>query len=130
MKLNKKGFTIVELVIVIAVIAILAAVLIPTFSNVIAKANQSSVLQAAKTKFEEAYALDYADGIVDAKENGEALSDTNYSVNGTGANAKPNYSYTDATKGYTATYDGTEWKVTESSSPASSTPSEASNSNP
>ena len=30
----KKGFTIVELVIVIAVIAILAAVLIPTFSSI------------------------------------------------------------------------------------------------
>ena len=38
-KLNKKGFTIVELVIVIAVIAILAAVMIPTFSGIIEKAN-------------------------------------------------------------------------------------------
>ncbi len=38
---NKKGFTIVELVIVIAVIAILAAVLIPTFSGIIRKANIS-----------------------------------------------------------------------------------------
>ena len=36
---SKKGFTIVELVIVIAVIAILAAVLIPTFSNLVNKAN-------------------------------------------------------------------------------------------
>lgn len=48
MKLNKKGFTIVELVIVIAVIAILAAVLIPTFSTVIANANRSAALQEAK----------------------------------------------------------------------------------
>ncbi|MGN1067249.1 MAG: type II secretion system protein [Candidatus Fimimonas sp.] len=40
-KKTKKGFTIVELVIVIAVIAILAAVLIPTFSNVIKKANKA-----------------------------------------------------------------------------------------
>ncbi len=39
---NKKGFTIVELVIVIAVIAILAAVLIPTFSGIIAKARLSA----------------------------------------------------------------------------------------
>ena len=39
---NKKGFTIVELVIVVAVIAILAAVLIPTFSSIIRKANVSS----------------------------------------------------------------------------------------
>ena len=39
---NKKGFTIVELVIVIAVIAILAAVLIPTVSGIIAQANLSN----------------------------------------------------------------------------------------
>lgn len=38
----RKGFTTVELVIVIAVIAILATVLIPTFSNLIEKANLSS----------------------------------------------------------------------------------------
>ena len=43
---NKKGFTIVELVIVIAVIAILAAVLIPTFASIIKKANQSADQQA------------------------------------------------------------------------------------
>lgn len=48
---NKKGFTIVELVIVIAVIAILAAVLIPTFSNVIEKANLSSDQQAARNAY-------------------------------------------------------------------------------
>ena len=48
MKRNKKGFTIVELVIVIAVIAILAAVLIPTFSSVIDNANKSSALQEGK----------------------------------------------------------------------------------
>ena len=45
---NKKGFTIVELVIVIAVIAILAAVLIPTFSGIIRKANISSDTAVAK----------------------------------------------------------------------------------
>ena len=39
---NKKGFTIVELVIVIAVIAILAAVLIPTFVGLVNKANVAS----------------------------------------------------------------------------------------
>lgn len=52
MKNNKKrGFTIVELVIVIAVIAILAAVLIPTFSNVIAKANESKAMQEARNMY-------------------------------------------------------------------------------
>ena len=45
---RKKGFTIVELVIVIAVIAILAAVLIPTFTGVINSAKESKALQAAR----------------------------------------------------------------------------------
>ena len=43
---KKKAFTIVELVIVIAVIAILAAVLIPTFASLIDKANRSADIQA------------------------------------------------------------------------------------
>lgn len=50
----KKGFTIIELVIVIAVIGILAAVLIPTFSGVIDKANESAAAQNAKVIYEEA----------------------------------------------------------------------------
>ncbi|MBQ9467981.1 MAG: type II secretion system protein [Clostridia bacterium] len=45
---KRKGFTIVELVIVIAVIAILAAVLIPTFSSLIKKANLSADKQAVR----------------------------------------------------------------------------------
>ena len=47
-KTNKKGFTIVELVIVIAVVAILAAVLIPTFVSVTKKANTSADIQACR----------------------------------------------------------------------------------
>lgn len=39
---KKRGFTLIELVVVVAVIAILAAVLIPTFTGVIDKANQSA----------------------------------------------------------------------------------------
>ena len=50
-KSNKKGFTIVELVIVIAVIGILAAVLIPTFSSVVDKANASAAFQEAKNEY-------------------------------------------------------------------------------
>ena len=42
-KMNKKGFTIVELVIVIAVIAILAAVMIPTFSGIVDRANNTRI---------------------------------------------------------------------------------------
>ena len=48
---NKKGFTIVELVIVIAVIAILSAVLIPTFGSVIADANATAAMQEARNAY-------------------------------------------------------------------------------
>lgn len=62
-KNNRKGFTIVELVIVIAVIAILATVLVPTFGDVIDKANNSKALQAAKNAYSLYVAnIDYAGG--------------------------------------------------------------------
>lgn len=51
---SKKGFTLVELVIVIAVIAILSAILVPTFSSVIGNANKTKEkadLKAAITTY-------------------------------------------------------------------------------
>ena len=50
-KNNRKGFTIVELVIVIAVIAILATVLVPTFGDVIASAKEKAAMQEAKNLY-------------------------------------------------------------------------------
>ena len=64
-KMNKKGFTIVELVIVIAVIGILATVLIPTFSSVVDKANASKALQSARNALTLALA-DQKDGALDS----------------------------------------------------------------
>ena len=55
---KKRGFTIVELVIVIAVIAILASVLIPTFTNVVKAANKSKALQQARNAYTD-YLADY-----------------------------------------------------------------------
>ena len=48
MKKTNKGFTLVELIIVIAVIGVLAAILIPVFSNVIEKANIKSAFSDAR----------------------------------------------------------------------------------
>lgn len=73
-KRKKAGFTIVELVIVIAVIAILAAVLIPTFSNVIKKARKSAALQEATSAYKETRIIALDNGIID---NGETVSNNN-----------------------------------------------------
>ena len=73
-KMNKKGFTIVELVIVIAVIAILTAVMIPTFPGIVEKANESRALQEVKNAYTVALSEVLADGVLsettyDYKEN-------------------------------------------------------------
>lgn len=72
---NKKGFTIVELVIVIAVVAILAAVLIPTFASLVSKADNSADTQMVANINKYLAALGATDGknenIVDAMKDAE-----------------------------------------------------------
>ena len=58
MRKIKKGFTIVELVIVIAVIGILSAVLIPTFSSLVSKANETALQEGLRNAYTE-YASQY-----------------------------------------------------------------------
>ena len=113
-KNTRKGFTLVELVIVIAVIAILAGVLIPTFSNVITKAKASAAQQQAIAEFKEDYAVDLADGIVDGQDGtkatptqvggGSSPNSGYYADNGT---AK----YKKVIDGFTVEYNGTKWTV-------------------
>lgn len=109
-KSNKKGFTIVELVIVIAVIAILAGVMIPTFGGVIEKANQSAVQQVATSLYKEAYALDLADGTIDGKDEATdimTVDDKAVLYDG------ESFMYVDADKNYTAKYEDNKWTVAE-----------------
>ena len=61
-KINNKGFTIVELVIVIAVIAILASVLISTFSQMITKAKQAKIYSEANTIYKNYLTEEIKDG--------------------------------------------------------------------
>ena len=110
MKRNtKKGFTLVELVIVIAVIAILAGVLIPTFSNVVAKAQESAAIQEAVNAYKEAYAIDMADGKLDGASNGITVDATTGTATG--------YTYTTKDGNYvvtgTFTSSNTTWVATK-----------------
>ena len=87
-KPNKKGFTIVELVIVIAVVAILAAVLIPTFVSVTRKANESNDVQAARNMNTFLAAAKVTDGVDSILDVYDIFEDSGYSVE----NYKPLYS--------------------------------------
>jgi prepilin-type N-terminal cleavage/methylation domain-containing protein len=51
---NRKGFTLIELIIVIAILAILAAIAIPTFAGIIERAN-NTVNQANGSQIATAY---------------------------------------------------------------------------
>ena len=61
---SKKGFTLMEMLIVVAIIAILIAIAIPTFSSQLEKANQATDAANIRAAYAEAVvkALDAADG--------------------------------------------------------------------
>ena len=89
MKNRKKGFTVVELVIVIAVIGILSAVLIPVFSGLIAKANlanDNSIVSNINTQLQASEITDgknvtMYDALQDAKEAGYLVQNINAKSN-------------------------------------------------
>jgi len=103
-KTNKKGFTIVELVIVIAVIAILAAVLIPTFSGVIEKAQESAARQELVNAYKEAYALAISDGYIKAN---DEVTVNDFTFKFTADNSAAATVTVPGDFGYTATYNAT-----------------------
>lgn len=77
MKRTKKGFTIVELVIVIGVIAILSAILIPTFVNLTSKAEDARASQEVADAYS-AYIVDVADGYYGEKGSGTKITGEPY----------------------------------------------------
>ena len=98
---NKKGFTLIELMIVVAIIGILAAIAIPNFMNYQCKAKQSEAkanLGTIRTN-EEAYRAEYDTYKADLNAIGFTFSGT------------PRYSY-----GFSGTTDSANFTATATAS--------------
>ncbi len=64
LKKNNKGFTLMEMLIVVAIIAILVAIMIPTFNSQLEKAREAADIANIRSAYAEAMvnALDSSDG--------------------------------------------------------------------
>ena len=78
MKKNKKGFTLAELLIVVAIIAVLVAIAIPVLTNSLEKSRQA----ADAANIRAAYAQAAADMLVNDKSGGIATTTTKMKASG------------------------------------------------
>ncbi len=75
-RLNKKGFTMAELLIVVAIIAVLVAIAIPVFTSQLEKAKEATDLANIRAAYAEASvaALDSSDGTGSATTDAKMVS--------------------------------------------------------
>ena len=92
---KKRGFTIVELVVVIAVIAILASVLIPTFSDIVTKAKKTAALQDARNAW-----VEYVAKVVSGEETDDNVAEGKINTIIVTLNGNDTKTYTFYTNGY------------------------------
>jgi type IV pilus assembly protein PilA len=77
-KMNKKGFTLAELLIVVAIIAVLVAIAIPVFSAQLEKSRDATTAANLRSAYAEAVAAYISDD--DSAANVEFKSDTEHNV--------------------------------------------------
>jgi prepilin-type N-terminal cleavage/methylation domain-containing protein len=106
--LNKKGFTLIELIVVIAILAILALILVPSITGYIEKANDAKNQANARAEYSRVVLEAWTNNGTPYQRNSttiEIVSGTAYTLTGTGTTAMS----------CTATFSGTNVSAFECS---------------
>ena len=116
---GKKGFTLAELLIVVAIIAVLVAISIPIFSAQLEKSREATDAANIRSAYAEVSADLLSDDAstktvtVDAKQKKEGWQGTDYSKDSTTKDSTIGGQHVDAsTKGWTVSADSANNKVT------------------
>ena len=107
LKKNKKGFTLMEMLIVVAIIAVLVAIAIPTFSNALTKAKVSADKANVRAYYAEVaanYMLAETEADATAALGTDAADQTSLTVSGTTVDMQAGK--------YTTVTTGTTWTIT------------------
>ena len=118
---NKKGFTLAELLIVVAIIAVLVAIAIPIFTSQLEKAKEATDAANIRAAYAEVSTKALTDGAADVKSLFVTASQTKENWQTNSNNATMNiggenvaFAYTGGTnnKGWVIAYDSANSKVT------------------
>lgn len=127
---SKKGFTLVELIVVLVILAILAAIMVPSLMGWIDKAREKEVILTArnaelaaqeivmeyyaqtKTGATPAAAITYAETGTKIKDLAKLGTDMNVKIDTVGDDYTiTKFRFYDSTKKMLATYEGGAWKI-------------------